>query len=274
MNGTIFILDNILGTIIISYHFYSASLYNQNGISNWFEEFPLSFRCWSPGDLEKKHRGCLVLPANKAIPDSGEVTGRSCTIEYDLGAICHNRCSCEMRQHPPGAKCQYLLKRNICRQQQCNAGRRRNALQVKRCQVYCSSIHKVIMQYCSSVWCQHGDYACGFFRGSFHEWSWITQTATLCTSNQTSWLYISYLYHEHENQDSSFALNQRLVCALHPVQFPKNSLSHSIGSYALAFWWLSDWILPRRWLFWYCILGKTDVNIQTSLTQPRWGHGN
>ena len=192
MNGTIFILDNILGTIIISYHFYSASLYNQNGISNWFEEFPLSFRCWSPWDLEKKHRGCLVLPANKAIPDSGEVTGRSCTIEYDLGAICHNRCSCERRQHPPGAKCQYLLKRNICRQQQCNAGRRRNALQVKRCQVYCSSIHKVIMQYCSSVWCQHGDYACGFFRGSFHEWSWITQTATLCTSNQTSWLYISY----------------------------------------------------------------------------------
>ena len=75
----------------------------------------ISLRPW-----KKKHRGCLVLSANKAIPDSGEVTGRSCTTEYDLGAICHNRCSCERRPHPP-AKCQHLSKRNnICRQQQCN----------------------------------------------------------------------------------------------------------------------------------------------------------
>ena len=56
-----------------------------------------------------------------------------------------------------------------------------------------SSLHKVIVQYCSSVWCQHGDYACGVFRGNAHEWSWIAQAATVCTSNQTSWLYISYL---------------------------------------------------------------------------------
>lgn len=30
------------------HHFYSASLYNQNGISNRFAEFPLSIRCLSP----------------------------------------------------------------------------------------------------------------------------------------------------------------------------------------------------------------------------------
>ena len=32
------------------------------------------------------------------------------------------------------------------------------------------------------------------------------------------------------------------------------------------------YILPRRCLLWYCILGKTDI--QTSLTQPRWGSGD
>lgn len=135
MNGTIFILDNILYTIIIS----TQRLFTiKMGFQIDLRSFLCPFAAYLLETLKKKkHRGCLVLSANKAIPDSGEVTGRSCTTEYDLGAICHNRCSCERRQHPP-AKCQHLSKQNnICRQQQCNCWRRRNELQIKRCQVYC-----------------------------------------------------------------------------------------------------------------------------------------
>lgn len=60
----------------------------------------------------------------------------------------------------------------------------------------------------------------------------MNSTSSYCVYEQPN---VMIVYLISESQDSSFALNQRLVCALHPVQFPKNSLSHSIGSYALAF---------------------------------------